>query len=145
MKLPHKKMTFGSDLRYQDGVTVFVDGADAAVSSNSFNFSCEGYSGQVFGDVQTTQHSWEYRATGVDGIGGGTICTLQELQVGKSSLTGNCSVSVRYEAINPLSGSILNSGGPITVATCTGKPPGAMHSILHAKWVYASAAGSYCS
>ena len=143
--LPDISMTFGSDLRYQDGVTIFVDGADAAASSNPFNFFCEGYSGQVFGYVQTTQHSWEYRATGVDGIGSGTICTFRELQVGKSSLARNCSVSVRYEAINPFSGSILDSGGPITVATCTGKPPGAMHSVLHAKWVYASAAGSYCS
>lgn len=140
--LPDISMTLGNNLSYQDGVTIFVDGADAVASSNPFNVSCDGY---FIGYVQTTQDSWQYRATGIDGIGIGATCTFRELRVAKSSLAKDCSVSVRYEATSFSSGSILDSGGPIDVANCAGKPPRPTHSPTHAKWVYASAAGNYCS
>lgn len=62
--LPDLSMTFGNDLKYQDGVTIFVDGADAVVSANPFDNSCDGYSGGAFGavgSVASHPDSWQAR------------------------------------------------------------------------------------
>jgi len=121
--LPDISMTFGNDLVFGDRFTIFVDGADAAESSNPLNISCDGSANPFFGYLYTTQDSWLYRVTSSsEGPGSGTTCTFRELKIRRSSLARDCSVSVRYEA-SSTSGNILDSGGPIPVATCIGKPP----------------------
>lgn len=121
--LPDISMTVGNALRYQDDVTIFVDGADAGPVSFPLNISCDGYSDYVFGYVTSTQNSWQYRVTMYpNDLASGTTCTFRDLKIPKTSLAENCSVSVRYEATNPFSGSMLDSGGPVSVATCV-EPP----------------------
>jgi hypothetical protein len=122
--LPDISMTVGNALRYQDDVTIFVDGADAGPVSFPLNISCDGYSDYVFGHVNSTQNSWQFRVTMYpNDLASGTTCTFRDLKIPKSSLVENCSVSVRYEAFNFGSGSIVDSGGPVTVATCSAPPP----------------------
>lgn len=121
--LPDISMTVGNTLRYQDDVTIFVDGADTVPVSFPLNISCDGYSDYVFGYVNKTQHSWQFRVTIPNELASGTTCTFRDLKIPKSSLVENCSVSVRYEAVIFYVGGILDSGGPITVATCLPPPP----------------------
>lgn len=122
--LPDVSMTFGNALGPNDRVTIFVDGAEAAESSNPLDISCDGSANPFFGYLSTSQDSWLYRVVSYpDGPRSGTTCTFRELQIRTSSLARECTVSARYEAISAASGSILDAGGPIPVATCIGKPP----------------------
>ena len=124
--LPDVSMTFGNDLVFMDRVSIFVDGADAAESSNPLDISCDGSANPFFGYLSTTQDSWGYRVTSSpDGPRSGTTCTFRELQIRSSSLARDCSVSVRYTVVSSSSGNFLDSGGPIPVATFVGKPPAA--------------------
>lgn len=126
--LPEVTVTFGNNLTYQDDILITLAGAEVKFGSPSpAAESCLASGSPAFpvGYVTVGLNYWNFRVTSVGGILIDDKCTFRNLKITKASLGSSCEVKASYSAKRFMTGNVVDSAGPITVATVTpcGPPP----------------------
>ena len=130
VELPGVTVTFGSNLAYQDVVTVSLIGAETTVADGYPPLPlCQLASSptpqQALGLISLNANSWIFRVGQTEGIVQGDTCTFSGLKIARSSIGETCNLAISYQAKTFIQNVVIDSGGPADVANVTpcGPPP----------------------